>query len=189
MVSIILTHGHFDQIGAVRTLAEKWNVPVHAHTLELPQSMLSVLSQKVEINGPPKYFTPDWERAAESVRTLAGLRPSVAPTGHGQPMVGDFLRQELDRLAREFESLAVPRTGRYLAAPAIADENGVVALPPPVADPAPWIVAGIAVATITAIALLIATSEAQRCSVRVIIVGDRHRKCAETEPEALGAEL
>jgi hypothetical protein len=35
-------------------------------------------------------------------------------------------------LARNFERLAVPRRGRQ---PAIADENGVVALPPPVPDP------------------------------------------------------
>ncbi len=34
--AIILTHGHFDHIGAVATLSEEWNVPVYAHSLELP---------------------------------------------------------------------------------------------------------------------------------------------------------
>ncbi len=38
-------------------------------------------------------------------------------------------------LARNFERLAVPRRGRYVRQPAIADENGVVARPPPVPDP------------------------------------------------------
>jgi len=34
--SIVLTHGHFDHVGALHTLAAKWNVPIYAHPLELP---------------------------------------------------------------------------------------------------------------------------------------------------------
>lgn len=34
--AIVLTHGHFDHVGALHALLEHWNVPVYAHSLELP---------------------------------------------------------------------------------------------------------------------------------------------------------
>src|SRR6476661_6189837 len=34
--AIILTHGHFDHVGALQQLALEWNVPVFAHYLEIP---------------------------------------------------------------------------------------------------------------------------------------------------------
>ncbi|EGK07241.1 metallo-beta-lactamase [Desmospora sp. 8437] len=34
--AIILTHGHFDHVGTVVDLVEKWGVPVYAHEAELP---------------------------------------------------------------------------------------------------------------------------------------------------------
>ncbi|MDQ3167160.1 MAG: MBL fold metallo-hydrolase [Chloroflexota bacterium] len=34
--AVILTHGHFDHVGAFPDLFERWDVPVYAHPLELP---------------------------------------------------------------------------------------------------------------------------------------------------------
>jgi len=35
-LAIILTHGHFDHIGAIGHLFKSWNVPIYAHEQELP---------------------------------------------------------------------------------------------------------------------------------------------------------
>lgn len=34
--AIVLTHGHFDHVGALETLVREWDVPVYAHEMELP---------------------------------------------------------------------------------------------------------------------------------------------------------
>ncbi len=34
--SIILTHGHFDHIGAIKDILANWNIPVYAHEYEMP---------------------------------------------------------------------------------------------------------------------------------------------------------
>lgn len=46
--AIILTHGHFDHSGSALELADKWNVPIYAHKLELPY-----------LTGESKYPPPD----------------------------------------------------------------------------------------------------------------------------------
>ena len=34
--AILMTHGHFDHVGVLKDLAERWDVPIYAHSLELP---------------------------------------------------------------------------------------------------------------------------------------------------------
>jgi glyoxylase-like metal-dependent hydrolase (beta-lactamase superfamily II) len=193
--AIILTHGHFDHVGALATLAEQWQAPIYAHPQEHPflngsasypkpdatvggglmsllapfyprgpidvsrwlhplpqdgsvphmpgwrwlhtpghapghvslwrashrslvvgdafittaqESAFAVAMQAPELHGPPMYYTPDWQAAAESVRRLAALDPELVIAGHGPAMHGTPMRTALHRLAREFELVAVP---------------------------------------------------------------------------------
>jgi glyoxylase-like metal-dependent hydrolase (beta-lactamase superfamily II) len=46
--SIVLTHGHFDHVGALKELADGWDVPVYVHPEEMPY-----------VTGKEKYPPPD----------------------------------------------------------------------------------------------------------------------------------
>ncbi|WP_455660350.1 MBL fold metallo-hydrolase [Pradoshia sp.] len=198
--AIILTHGHFDHVGALEALLEKWDVPVYAHELELPyltgqrnypepntkaagglvpdiarffpnhgidignkvhalpadgtvpdlpgwqwihtpghtpghislfrkedgfliagdafvgvkqESLYKVLTQKQEISGPPAYFTTDWVAARDSVRKLNALKPQYAVTGHGLPLLEEYLTHKLDELSIHFDEIAKPNEHTY----------------------------------------------------------------------------
>jgi len=199
--AIILTHGHFDHVGAVRDLILKWGVSVYAHEAEIPyltgkksypepdasvegglvakmspifpneainlgnnvkplpsdgsiphmaewkwihtpghapghvslfreidrtliagdafvtvkqDSLYKVMTQEIEVNGPPRYLTTNWSEAWESVEKLEKLKPEVAITGHGQPLSGKELSVGLAKLVNEFDQIAIPDYGRYV---------------------------------------------------------------------------
>lgn len=199
--AIILTHGHFDHVGALIDLVKHWKSPVYAHELELPfltgkmsypepdptvegglvakmsplfpnepinlgehvyslpvdgsvpqlsgfrwihtpghspghvsffrdadraliagdafvtvkqDSLYKVLTQKQEMNGPPRYLTTDWQAAWDSVRALSALNPEFALVGHGKPMTGVKLREALEKLVHEFDRIAIPDYGKYV---------------------------------------------------------------------------
>ncbi|WP_312794226.1 MBL fold metallo-hydrolase [Tianweitania sp.] len=73
------------------------------------ESAYEILVQRPEIHGPPRYFTPDWQAAKQSVQQLAALEPDLVLTGHGQALSGAEMRQALHKLADEFEAIAMPR--------------------------------------------------------------------------------
>lgn len=199
--AIILTHGHFDHVGSVIELSDHWQVPVYAHSLEMPyltgikdypppdpavdeglvakmspmfsweginlghrvhvlpedgsipgmpdwqwihtpghtpghislfrskdrvllagdaivtvklESILSVLTKKQEVKGPPAYFTTDWDAAEKSVKHLRELKPALLISSHGLPMKGRELEESLGDLAMHFHTETVPEHGRYV---------------------------------------------------------------------------
>ena len=94
------------------------------------ESVISVLLQKREMHGPPKYFTYNWGSSERSVKLLAALEPSVVATGHGKPMDGVKMREALRDLANNFPEKAVPSSGRYVDEPALVNLEGVQYVPP-----------------------------------------------------------
>jgi glyoxylase-like metal-dependent hydrolase (beta-lactamase superfamily II) len=62
--AIIITHGHFDHVGALESLASKWNVPVYAHPAEFPY-----------LNGTAAYPKPDPSVGGGMMATLSPLYP------------------------------------------------------------------------------------------------------------------
>jgi glyoxylase-like metal-dependent hydrolase (beta-lactamase superfamily II) len=94
------------------------------------QSVMSVMAQKRELNGPPKYFTCDWGAAARSLKKLVSLKPEVIATGHGHTFYGLEYRKELNKLSKHFWDLGMPSSGRYLSEPALTNEDGVMYVPP-----------------------------------------------------------
>lgn len=61
---ILMTHGHFDHVGALRELAEHWDVPIYAHAQELPY-----------LRGEANYPPPDSRADSGLVNRLSPMFP------------------------------------------------------------------------------------------------------------------
>lgn len=81
-------------------------------------------------------FICDWDATSVSLQRLSRLEPAAIGCGHGYPMTGPGLAEDLKRFAQTFSP---PTHGRYVAEPALTDERGVDWLPPRPADPGPAI--------------------------------------------------
>jgi glyoxylase-like metal-dependent hydrolase (beta-lactamase superfamily II) len=62
--AIVLTHGHFDHVGALDGLLEHWDVPVYVHQDELPY-----------VTGAREYPPPDPSVGGGLMARMAGLYP------------------------------------------------------------------------------------------------------------------
>ena len=82
------------------------------------ESIYEVITHEPEMHGPPRYLTPDWQDAEQSVRLLASLEPELLISGHGRPVKGAGMRERLHRLAADFQAIAVPEGRRYDVDPA-----------------------------------------------------------------------
>ncbi len=74
--AIVLTHGHFDHVGALETLAERWGVPVYAHPAEHRY-----------LDGTASYPPPDPTVGGGMMARAAGMYP------RGPVDVSGYLRE------------------------------------------------------------------------------------------------
>lgn len=150
----IHTPGHTAGHVALFRDADRTLIAGDAFVTQRQESALGVLLRRPEVRRPPAYYTSDWSAARESVKTLADLRPEIAATGHGLPMRGEALRAGLDKLVDNWDRVALPRRGRYVHYPALANERGVFFIPAPVADPQLPLVAAFGFGAIVGMLLL-----------------------------------
>jgi glyoxylase-like metal-dependent hydrolase (beta-lactamase superfamily II) len=126
----LLTSGHAPGHVSFFREADRTLVAGDAVVTTRQESTFSAMLQRpMTVWRPPAYYTPDWTGARRSVETLAALEPEVLATGHGRVMYGPEMRRELRDLADRFE-IYMPSSGRYIPYPAVADERGVVHVPP-----------------------------------------------------------
>ncbi|MBK1810209.1 MBL fold metallo-hydrolase [Clostridium sp. YIM B02505] len=85
-----------------------------AFTTVRQESLFSVLTQNKEVNGPPAYFTTDWDASKASVKKLAELRPAIIIPSHGDPMNGEEIGPYLKGLVENFDKKAIPEEGRFV---------------------------------------------------------------------------
>jgi glyoxylase-like metal-dependent hydrolase (beta-lactamase superfamily II) len=115
-------------------------------------SAAAVLTKEKCLARPPSAATYDWLEVRKSALRLAALRPRTIASGHGVPMSGDDLAENLQDFANDF---LPPLHGRYVPEPAVMDENGIVYVPPAPTDPLPTVAAGVGLAAAIAFGVFV----------------------------------
>lgn len=176
----IHTPGHAP--GHISLFREKDRVLIAGDAIvtTISESVMSVISQRKKLSGPPKYFTYDWEAAKNSVRALAELEPETIATGHGRPMSGREVKILLHNLSRNFDQIAKPTHGRYKDEAAVVDASGVMYLPPK-EKRFPWLLAtiGISVLAATATVMILASKKKKKASTADKVLGNVVDKLSE----------
>lgn len=126
----IFTPGHTPGHISLFRPSDKVLIAGDAFVTTRQESAIATLASIEILSGPPKYFTPDWIAAKDSVIKLYDLGPNVAATGHGKPMSGNSLKQKLGYLAAHFDEIAVPSFGRYVKERGIISRSGQQFIPP-----------------------------------------------------------
>ncbi|WP_077622982.1 MBL fold metallo-hydrolase [Sediminibacillus massiliensis] len=80
---------------------------------ENPDETVALFIPIQGVYGPPPYFTSDWDKAEQSVKKMAELRPEVLLTGHGLPLEGESMREKLQELADNFMEKAIPKNKKH----------------------------------------------------------------------------
>ena len=57
--AVFLTHGHFDHIGAVNSLKEKYDIPVYIHKADFEMAKNPVLNSSYDFGGSEIFCDPD----------------------------------------------------------------------------------------------------------------------------------
>ncbi|ULH17606.1 MBL fold metallo-hydrolase (plasmid) [Deinococcus sp. KNUC1210] len=128
---VVNTPGHAPGHISLWRRADRTLIVGDAFVTTVQESLPAALTLRPHrVHRPPAYYTPDWEAARVSVERLAALHPQIAVTGHGDPLKGPVLTQELEQLAAQFDQKARPAQGRYVSRPAVTSRDGVLILPP-----------------------------------------------------------
>jgi glyoxylase-like metal-dependent hydrolase (beta-lactamase superfamily II) len=78
------------------------------------ESLRGAVFRGSRLQGPPAYFTPDWNAARCSIQRLADLRPDLLISGHGPALHGAELAAGLQTLLSHFHEYGLPQDSRYM---------------------------------------------------------------------------